>query len=358
MARNMKMVLNTLFGRGTFNQLDEILSARRESAAGKNIVFLVDDVFKNNDKMKSRIPSRPDDLFLWVNVDNEPTTWQVDDLRDKVMESTGADPAAIIGIGGGSVMDIAKALSVMMKNPGSSVNYQGWDIPKNPSVFSIGIPTLSGTGAEVSRTAVLVGPEKKLGINSDYSVFDQIILDPELIADVPTEQWFYTGMDCYIHCVESLQGTFINEFSKAYSEKALELCREVFLNNRTQENDDKLMVASMFGGYSIAYSQVGACHAVSYGLAFVKKVHHGIGNSIAFDYLEEFYPEHVQEFRQMCALHNISLPRNITADASDEEINKMANISLNLNLLWENCLGPHWKEIMTSERIKALFRRI
>lgn len=358
MARNMKMVLNTLFGRGTFNQLDEILNTRRKSSAIKNIVFLIDDVFKDNDKIKSRIPNMQDDLLLWVNVDNEPATWQVDDLRDQVMKSLGPDPAAIIGIGGGSVMDIAKALSVMIKNPGSSADYQGWDIPKNPSVFSIGIPTLSGTGAEVSRTAVLVGPEKKLGINSDYSVFDQIILDPELIANVPTEQWFYTGMDCYIHCVESLQGTFINEFSRAYSEKAMELCREVFLNKRTEENNDKLMVASMLGGYSIAYSQVGACHAVSYGLAFVKKIHHGIGNSIVFDYLEDFYPEHVQEFRKMCALHNISLPRNITADASDEEIRKMANISLNLNLLWENCLGPSWKEIMTLERTEALLRRI
>ena len=358
MARNMKMVLNTLFGRGTFNQLDEILSARRKSSTTKNIVFLIDDVFKNNDKIKSRIPNQPDDLLFWTNVDKEPTTQQVDDLRNKVMESVASDPAAIIGMGGGSVMDIAKALSVMIKNPGSSADYQGWDIPKNPSTFSIGIPTLTGTGAEVSRTAVLVGPDKKLGINSDFSVFDQIILDPELLSDVPTNQWFYTGMDCYIHCVESLQGTFINEFSKAYSEKAMELCREVFLNKRTEESDDKLMVASMLGGYSIAYSQVGACHAVSYGLAFVKKVHHGIGNSIVFDYLEEFYPDHVPEFRKMCTLHEISLPRNITANASDEEITKMASISLNLNLLWENCLGPGWKEIMTLERMKTLLRRI
>ena len=100
-------------------------------------------------------------------------------------------------------MDIAKAVALMLTNKGSSADYQGWDLIKNPPVYKIGIPTLSGTGAEVSRTCVLMGPEKKLGINSDYTPFDQIILDPNLIANVPKDQRFYTGMDCYIHCIES-----------------------------------------------------------------------------------------------------------------------------------------------------------
>ena len=57
--------------------------------------------------------------------------------------------------------------------------------------------------AEVSRTAVLTRPQRKLGINSDFTTFDQVILDPDLLNTVPKEQWFYTGMDCYIHCIES-----------------------------------------------------------------------------------------------------------------------------------------------------------
>ena len=79
-------------------------------------------------------------------------------------------------------MDLAKAVSLMLTNPGSSVDYQGWDLIKNPAVYHVGIPTLSGTGSEVSRTTVLTGPEKKLGINSDHTVFDQIVLDPLLTS--------------------------------------------------------------------------------------------------------------------------------------------------------------------------------
>ena len=71
--------------------------------------------------------------------------------------------SGIIGIGGGSVMDLAKAVSLMMNNPGSSADYQGWDLVKYPGVYKAGIPTLSGTGAEVSRTTVLDGPNTKTG---------------------------------------------------------------------------------------------------------------------------------------------------------------------------------------------------
>ena len=77
-------------------------------------------------------------------------------------------------------MDLAKAVALMLTNPGSSQDYQGWDLVQVPGVYKAGVPTLSGTGAEVSRTAVLIGPTKKLGLNSDYTPFDQVLLDPDL----------------------------------------------------------------------------------------------------------------------------------------------------------------------------------
>ncbi|RKZ12849.1 alcohol dehydrogenase, partial [bacterium] len=263
----------------------------------------------------------------------------------------------VVGIGGGSTMDLAKAVSLMLTNPGSAADYQGWDLIRRPAVYHVGIPTLAGTGAEVSRTTVLTGPEKKLGINSDHTVFDQVVLDPDLLAGVSTEQWFYTGMDCYIHCVESLQGTFLNAFSRAYGEQAMALCRQVFLQD-SPDGDEKLMMASYCGGMSIAYSQVGVCHALSYGLSFVLGLHHGIGNCVAFDYLEEFYPEAVEEFRRMMQRHKVNLPRGLTADLPDEKLEKMVDVALVLAPLWENALGPDWREKMTRERIRDLYRRM
>ena len=344
-----------MFGRGAFNQLGDILRERRSPASGF-MVFVIDDVFTDG-PLEKRLPLEQNDMLLRVNVDEEPKTSYIDALVATIRAHNPAIPTGIIGIGGGSAMDIAKAVSLMLTNPGSSADYQGWDLIQNPAVYHVAVPTLAGTGAEISRTAILTGPEKKLGINSDYTLFDQILLDPELLAGVPKDQWFYTGMDCYIHDVESLQGTFINEFSKAYGEKSLELCREVFLGDHP-DKDDKLMMASYFGGMSIAYSQVGACHALSYGLSYVLGIHHGIGCCIAFDYLDEIYPSGVAEFRRMMERHDISLPRKLTADLDDQTMERMVTTALGLVPLWENCLGPKWREIMTRERTLELYRRM
>lgn len=355
MFRNFKMVSYVVFGRGCFNQLDDILAEQRKRS-DSFMVFLVDDVFLES-TFKERVPLKDRDMLIWVNVDDEPKTAYVDSLTQKVKNFSSLLPDGVIGIGGGSTMDIAKAVSLMLTNPGSSADYQGWDLIKKPAVYHVGIPTLSGTGAEVSRTTVLSGPEKKLGINSDFTVFDQILLDPELIVTSPTDQRFYTGMDCYIHCVESLNGTYLNAFSQAYGEKAIELCREVFLGE-APDADDKLMMASYCGGMSIAYSQVGICHALSYGLSFVLGLHHGIGNCIVFDYLEEYHPDEVQEFRQMMEKNHIKLPRNLVADIEDAKMEKMVDVALVLEPLWENALGKDWKRIMTRDRIRKLYQKM
>ncbi len=359
MFRNFKQVSMVIFGRGAFDQLEDILAAQRRPPDG-GMVFLVDDVFEAGD-LKKRLPLQDADLLVWVNVDDEPKTSYVDQLTGTVKAQFAQHPRqlpdGVVGIGGGSTMDLAKAVALMLTNPGSSVAYQGWDLIKNPAVYHVAVPTLSGTGAEVSRTAVLTGPEKKLGINSDHTVFDQMVLDPELIAGAPREQRFYTGMDCYIHCIESLTGTFLNSFSRSYGEKALELCRDVFLGEGPDQ-DDKLMMASYFGGMSIAYSQVGICHAMSYGLSFVLGLHHGIGNSIAFDYLEEFYGPGVREFRRMLEVQALALPRNIVADLSEAQIEKMVDVAMGLEPLWENALGPDWRAKMPRSRIRDLYLRM
>ena len=355
MFRNFKMVSHVVFGRGCFNQLDDILAEKRKSE-DSYMVFLVDDVFLKS-PFKDRVPVKDPDTLMWVNVDHEPKTEYVDRLTQNVKKNSDELPDGIVGIGGGSTLDIAKAVSLMLANPGSSADYQGWDLIKNPAVYHVGIPTLSGTGAEVSRTTVLSGPEKKLGINSDYTVFDQILLDPELIESAPQDQRFYTGMDCYIHCVESLSGTFLNAFSQAYGEKAIELCREVFLGSGP-DRDDKLMMASYCGGMSIAYSQVGICHALSYGLSFVLGIHHGIGNCIVFDTLGDYYTEGVDEFRQMMDKHKVQLPRNLVAGIKDDQLEKMVDVALILEPLWENALGTDWKKTMTRDRIKELYLKM
>jgi len=354
--RNFKMVDYVVYGRGSFNQLDEILAPNRKGDAP--MIFLVDHFFEGK-PLVQRIPLTGKDKIVFADVTHEPKTGQVDALAASLREEFGT-VSGIVGIGGGSTMDLAKAVALMMTNPGSSADYQGWDLVQQAGVYKVGIPTLSGTGAEVSRTTVLTGPVRKLGMNSDFTPFNQIVLDPDLAKDAPVNQRFYTGMDCYIHCIESLEGTYLNEFSKSYGEKALDLCRKVFVEKNTwdDECDEQLMMASFAGGMSIAYSQVGVAHAVSYGLSYLLGTKHGIGNCIVMNHLEEYYPAGVKEFKFMVQKNNIEIPLGICAGLSDQDFNTMIDISLSLKPLWENALGKNWETIMTRQKLRALYEKL
>ena len=353
------MVSRVVFGRGSFNQLGDIIEPKRLNTKAP-FIFIVDDVFKGNTWLTSRIPNAYDDQVLFISANEEPKTSQVDDIVEQIILTHKDRPSGIIGIGGGTILDLAKAISIMLTNEGEAKDYQGWDLVKNPAIYHVGIPTISGTGAEVSRTTVLTGPDKKLGINSDYTPFDQVILDPELTKDVPKQQWFYTGMDCYIHCIESLNGTYLNAFSQSYGEKAYELCKEIFVDGQLNEVEaqDKLMMASWHGGMSIAYSQVGVAHALSYGLSYLLGTKHGVGNCIVFNHLEDYYPEGVALFKKMKKKHHIELPQGVCAHLEDYQFDIMIDVALGLEPLWENALGKNWKQSITREKLRELYQKM
>ncbi len=357
--RNFKNVEFFAFGRGSFDRLDEVLAPRRTDR-DLSVVFLVDEVFREK-PLGERVPVRKQDLRIWVNVDVEPTTEDVDRYRDEILaRAEGVPPDAVVGIGGGSVMDYAKAVALMLTNPGSSADYQGLDLIRNPGVFKACIPTLSGTGAEASMTTVLLGPEKKLGIKCDHTMPDQVVLDPDLTADAPRDQRFHTGMDCYIHAVESLSGTWRNAYSDAFAEKSMDLCREAFLEEEagSRAADEKLMIASYLGGLSVTYSQVGVCHALSYGLSFVLHTRHGLANCIAFNQLEEVYPEGVRVFRSMLDKQGIKLPEGVTAGLSPEQMDRMVETAWRLEHMWDHAFGKDWRDRVRKDWLRELFLRM
>jgi len=355
--KNFPMVPRVIYGRGSFGQLADILLPKRKNSEAP-FIFLVDDFFEGKE-LEQRIPWLFNDQIIFISAEEEPRTDQVDALVQKIQNDFEELPSGIVGIGGGTLLDLAKAVAILLNNPGPSTKYQGWDLVNKPALYHVGVPTISGTGAEVSRTAVLSGPEKKLGINSDYTTYDQVVLDPDLVGTVSKEQWFYTGMDCFIHCIESLQGTYLNAFSESYGEKAHELCTQVFLGDLPKkEAEEKLMMASWHGGMSIAYSQVGVAHAMSYGLSYVLGTKHGVGNCLVFQHLEEYYPKGVHQFLKMKEKHEIELPKKVCGELPLSDLQTMAQIALSMEPLWENALGKNWQQKIEQDKLIAIYRKI
>jgi 3-deoxy-alpha-D-manno-octulosonate 8-oxidase len=353
--RITRFIPSVLFGEKRFDDLNEFVDGLYPPK-GQYSVYLLDSVHQKTG-LRERLKPRAQDLVLEVDASaHEPKTGDVDAIRDDIIRRKGGElPRVVMGIGGGSTMDVAKAVSVMLTNPGSSADYQGWDLVKNKPVPKIAIPTLSGTGAEATRTAVLTGPVKKLGINSDYSIYDAILMDPVLLKTVPADQELYTGMDNFIHCVESLNGSAMNPLGKPFALQAKVATENFFLK---EKNYGELMVGSFLGGCSIANSSVGICHALSYGIAFLLGYRHGIANTIVFNQLEEYYGEDVLKLRKMLERHKVKLPSGVTRGITAEQLDRMTQLTYMLERDLVSALGPEFKKILTPEKISRLYEKM
>lgn len=360
MHKNSKNVAHFIFGRGALSQLRDLLTPRRVSNKDY-VAFYVDECFQSRFKLPS-LPAEPQDHVVYVATTDEPTTDYIDTLVARLRAERPTAPCAVVGIGGGITLDTAKAVSNLLTNEGRAEDYQGWDLLKRPGVFKIGVPTLSGTGAEATRTCVMTNLAKnlKLGMNSEFTVYDQLILDPDLTRTVPRDQYFYTGMDTYIHCVESLNGSYRNAIADSFSREALKLSIEVFESDdmMTEENREKIMVGSYLGGSAVGNSFVGVIHPFSAGLSIVLHTHHCIANCIVMNVMDEFYPQEAPAFRAMLAKQKVTLPKGLCRDLTDEQYERLYLSTVIHEKPLSNALGPDFKAILTREKVTSLFKRM
>ncbi|CAN5256257.1 iron-containing alcohol dehydrogenase family protein [soil metagenome] len=359
-ARRLRNVGTYTFGSGALDtlpaRLDDIRSA---DPARARIVYLVDEYFRDTSALLDRLGATAHDRLEIVSTRDEPTTDGIDALVARLLEHGFGEAAAIVGVGGGITLDTAKAVSNLLTNAGSAERYQGWDLVRVPGRYKIGVPTISGTGAEASRTCVMTNPRThvKLGMNSDHTIFDELILDPDLTATVPRDQFFHTGMDAYIHCVESLSGSHRSPVGDAYSRECLALCRQVFLGDDMMgaESREKLMVASYLGGCAIATSFVGLVHPFSAGLSVVFGLHHCVANCIVLRAMGEFYPEARTEFEAMVKRQGVTIPTGVCRNADDDTHRALHDATVMHEKPLTNALGAGFARVLTREKVRALF---
>ena len=363
MLRQSNNVPTYTFGIGALSTLKNKIEERRSSAKSSNALFLIDSYFKSNFDT-SKFAIHDTDHVIWIDTIEEQTTDTIDSYVSSARGRWSGDklPCAVIGIGGGCALDSAKAVSNLLTNGGAAEDYQGWDLVKVPGVFKIGVPTLSGTGAEASRTCVMTNKRKniKLGMNSGYSVFDHLVLDPALSESVDRNQYFYTAMDTYIHCVESLRGRYRHALADAYSVQAISLIREVCQSSdmMSLENREKVMVASYLGGASIANTYVGVVHPLSAGLSTVLHLHHCVANCIVMNVMDDFYSDETNEFRAFVKRQNVKMPTGIGLELEDTQYKLMYESSIVHEKPLVNALGDGFRAKLSFELVKNLLKRM
>lgn len=201
---------------------------------------------------------------------------------------------SIVALGGGSALDVAKAVGVLANFGGKITDYEGNHKVPGPIVPMIAIPTTAGTGSEVTASAVITDEERnyKLSVFSYEILPRYAILDPQLIMTAPAPVAAACGVDALIHAIEAYLSNLASPFSDTMAQKAMELigkylCR--FVANRTDEEAACAMMAgSNFAGISFAWARLGNVHAMSHPVSAYFHVPHGVANAILLPTVMEY----------------------------------------------------------------------
>lgn len=226
----------------------------------------------------------------------EPTEENIEDVFHTFLRG---EHDAIIGIGGGSVLDAAKILAVLKTNDQPISALVGTNLVEKRGVPTILIPTTSGTGSEVTPNAIVTFPEKelKIGMVSPHLLPDLVILDPALTLNLPKSITAATGMDAFTHALESYISNKANPFSDMFALESMRLIsgsiQEAYHHGDNMKARENMLVGAMYGGMALTSAGTAAVHAMAYPLGGKYKISHGVANSMLLPHVTAFNADHI-----------------------------------------------------------------
>jgi len=242
---------------------------------------------------------------IFARVDPEPKISLADEGA-KLARKAKCD--LVVGIGGGSAMDVAKAVAVLAANNGKAVDYLGLNRVPGPGLPKIMLPTTAGTGSEVTFTSVFVRPDlkKKEGMNSPYLYPELALLDPFLTVSLPPGPTASTGIDALCHAIESYTSINASPLSEMISLEAIALISE---HLRTAVHDgtnisarEKMLLGSLYAGLGLANAGVTAVHSLSYPLGGKYGIPHGLANTVLLPHVMNYnLPGALEKFADIAA---------------------------------------------------------
>jgi alcohol dehydrogenase len=257
-----------------------------EMLGGKKILLLADKNIREIPsflKMEAAVKNSGLEVSSHLIEAKEPDVVWVDEQVAAVKDF---QPHIVLGIGGGSLIDLAKAVSVLIYNDGPAASYQGSNLIKKPGAKKIMIPTTAGTGSEVTPGAVVVNREigRKGAIGSPFITPDIAILEPSLALTMPPMITAATALDAMTHCLESYVGRAFNPFARMYAREGFRYLANAFPSVLAQPQDLEsklqMLIGSCMGGFAIFNTDTGACHSMSYPLGTYHEIPHGLANAL------------------------------------------------------------------------------
>jgi len=284
---------------------------------------------------------------VFSDVESEPSI----EVADKIAEfARNGAYDLIVGVGGGSVLDMAKIASIAIKNPGPMRKYVGVNLVERPGVPKILMPTTAGTGSEVTNVAVITlsDEETKSAVISPYMFGDVAIVDPELTYTMPPRITASTGLDALSHALEALMAVNANPLTDALALQSIRIivkCLPKAYKNGDTESRFGMSLGSLMAGIAFANSWVCLGHALAYSFSVTYKVPHGVSCGLSLPYAFKFNMSAIQH-----KIQDIAEAMGLFKEIENKEKN-LGNLILSklLNLLSDLNVPMRLKDIGVPE---------
>ncbi len=276
-----------VFGSGTLSQLPaDVLQVN----PSRVLVVTIEPLMEMISGFIKALESNGVEVQTDTSIVQEPTFIDFEKLVRSVMPF---NPDVVIGIGGGSVLDIAKLLAAQLENEQLLKDYVGIGLLRGRKKKLICVPTTSGTGSEVSPNAILVDDEnQKKGIISPYLVPDIVYVDPLLTLTVPPAITAATGLDALTHCLEAYTNKFSQSFIDIYAYEGIRLIAANIItavkDGKNIEARENVAMGSLLGGFCLGPVNTAGVHALSYPLGSMFHLAHGLSNALLLPYVMEY----------------------------------------------------------------------
>ncbi|MBD1424622.1 iron-containing alcohol dehydrogenase [Sphingobacterium arenae] len=276
-----------VFGNGVLKQLAEDVVAQGYKAV---VIMTIKPLLDQLADLTAVLEKNNIALQMDTSVEQEPS---FSDVKSVLQQLSSFSADAVIGIGGGSVLDVAKIIAAQLDNtqPLEEIVGNGMLTGRNKALLCV--PTTAGTGSEMSPNAILVDDEnQKKGIISPFLVPDKVYIDPLLTIGVPPAVTAATGLDALTHCLEAYTNKFSQPFIDMYAYEGMRLIaanlEEAVHNGTNEEARYHVAMGSMLGGVCLGPVNTAAVHALSYPLGSLFHLAHGLSNALLLPYVMEY----------------------------------------------------------------------
>ena len=245
----------------------------------------------NLDRIITALKAQQISIDHFDGLGQEPEINDIERGRKKLL-SSGAD--VVVAIGGGSVLDAGKAIAGLVYAKSPAEEYYSQRTLTQKGLPIITVPTTSGSGAEVTKNAVIISRQKKIkaSIRSDYMMPETVIVDPELTLSLPPSATAYSGMDALCQGIESFVSTGANPITDAVALQSIKLCYQNLLPAYQKGEDlearTKLALGSLMAGISLMNARLGLVHGLVHPLGALYHIPHGLGCAVLLPLIIEF----------------------------------------------------------------------